>query len=121
MFKIFRKNKVEDQFDYEKFLNQIRLNSKRKHLLTDNEVNKYFIDKINRKKYHICFTYCIQVGEYIDKYNWDIMVFEKKFDKNGILTKEYYSSKNTPIVDSKYMNEYFLYKTLYELRGKDCG
>ncbi len=113
------KRKNKNSFDYQKFLCQISLSEKRKHLLTDKEVNEYFLNKIDRNKYHVGFTYCISVGEFIDSYNWEVYVYEKLKDENGNLSKEYYSPSNVAIVNSKYMNEYTLYKTLYELRRKD--
>lgn len=107
--------RLSDNFDYEEFFKQISKYDIRKHLLTDEELYKYFLDKIDHEKYHICLDYSFLCGEYIDKYNWELFVYKKITDGRGFLTEEYYSNNNRAIVDSTDMSEYRLYSNLYEL------
>lgn len=117
MFRIFKK-KEKDEFDYINFLTQIAMSDYRRHLLTEEELCKYFLDYIDREEYHVGLSSPIQYGSYIDNYNWEVYVYKKIKDDSGRLTEEYYSNNNVALVNSRYMNEHLLYKSLYDLRRK---
>lgn len=117
IFDLFKKKKVDKVFEYEYFLKQMKFENKRKHYLSEKEVWDLFLGKIDRKDYHVCLSYNPMYGEFIDKYNWDVVVYKMYRDEYGMIDKKYWSKENTAIIDSKYMSEEMLYKNLNELRS----
>lgn len=114
IYKLF-KNKKEEIFDYNTLIYQSNFINKKRHLLSEKELYKYFISRIDKKRYRICLECNVGYGKYIDDYNWEVSIYKLITDSKGRIKKEYWSSDNEVLVNSKYMNEHELYKSLYNL------
>ena len=99
---IFKKK--SNNFNYSKFLQEISISAKRNHILKDSEVFDYFLKNIDKKKYSISLSIQSQEG-FISSYNWELCIIDKK--------------SRDVIVNSKYMEEYLLYKYLYDIMKGD--
>lgn len=105
----------KEEIDYRSFLRQSRYAKKKRHMLSYKEVDKYFLNKINRNKFHICVDVAVQYGSFIDDYNWEVTIYRLITDDKGFIKKEYWDESNVALVNSKYMTEEQLYLALYNL------
>jgi len=111
----FCSEKKKEEFDYRSFLRQSRYANKKRHLLSYKEVDKYFLNKINRNKFHICVEHAFKYGQFIDDYTWEVTIYRLITDDKGFIKKEYWDDTNVALVNSKYMTEEQLYLALYNL------
>lgn len=90
------------------------------HILTEEELRNKFLNKIDKRKYHVCTAIRfvkIENNEYI--FDWDLMVHKMYRDKNGFISTKYWSDDNKAIIDSRVMEEGQIYEKLATLI-KEC-